>query len=151
MQVDRTWVHCRRSASGVDRAQHPSGVGFEDHDLPADRPSDIHRGIWVETRRCEIPAGPLAEQPVVDQIGYHLAGVERAYIILGEWEFCCRTKQVRAQHMWISGVDHHRFDRFVQQGFWMVYQVGVQGIVACHQHHQRALSTTPGAPGLLPE
>ncbi|SHX83778.1 Uncharacterised protein [Mycobacteroides abscessus subsp. abscessus] len=35
--------------------------------------------------------------------------------------------------MWIGGVDHHRFDRFVQQGFWMVYQVGVQGIVACHQ------------------
>ena len=54
------------------------------------------------------------------------------------------TEQLRAEHIRIGRIDHDAFHRLVQQRLGMVHQVGVQRVVACYEHHQRALPAPAG-------
>ena len=58
---------------------------------------------------------------------------------------------MRAENIRVGRVDHDPFDRLVQQRGGIVHQIGIQRVVSGDQHHQRALTTSPGSAGLLPE
>ena len=56
-----------------------------------------------------------------------------------------------AEHVRVGRVEHRRLDRRAEQRLRVVHQVGVQRVVAGHQHRERLLAGPPGAARLLPE
>ena len=151
VQIDGTRVHRGGGLAGTGVAQHPAGVRLEDRDLTTDRSPDVHGGVGIEAGRREVSAGPAAQQSVVDECAGHGLGVPHPDFCVSQREFSGRAQQLRTQHVGIGRVNHHAFDRLVQESSGMMHQIGVERVVAGDEHHQSALAAPARPPGLLPE
>lgn len=78
-------------------------------------------------------------------------GPEEREIGFGEREFGGGRAQVRGEHVRVVGVQDGGFDRLVEERLGVVDEVGVQRVVAGHEHRERALPGAARPPGLLPQ
>ena len=74
-----------------------------------------------------------------------------AHVVLGQRQLGRGADELRAQHVGVGRVEHAPLHRRAEQRVRVVHEVGVQGVVAGHEHHERLVARPAGASGLLPE
>ena len=79
------------------------------------------------------------------------AGPEEREVVLDERQLLGRGAQVRAEHEAVVGVEDGRLHGLADQRLGVVHQVGVERVVAGHQHAERVAGAAAGPAELLPE
>ena len=100
------------------------------------------------------PDWALAQRSGGDQRvehGPHGVAAEQRQVGRGQRRLGRGAAQLRAEHVRVGRVQHGRLDRPAEQRLGVVDQVGVQRVVAGHQHAERLPAGPPGPPGLLPQ
>ena len=152
VQVDRALVDRRVRRPRVDRAEHPAGGRLDHpHRLAAGAP-DVE--VRSTPRRPVPTGGPVPEQASPDEVRQHSPcglAAEQRQVVLGERELRRGAAQLRPEHVRILRVEHRRLDRSAEDRIRVVDKVGVQRVVASHEHHERTQPFAAGPAGLLPQ
>ncbi len=152
MQVDRALVDRRVRRPRVDRAEHSAGGRLDHpHRLTAGAP-DVE--VRSTPRRPVPTGGPVPEQASPDKIRQHSPrslAAEQRQVVLGERELRRGAAQLRPEHVRILRVEHRRLDRSAEDRLRVVDKVGVQRVVASHEHHKRTQPFAAGPASLLPQ
>ena len=151
VQVHRTRVHGPRGLAGLCASQHPTGIGFDDGDAAAGCAADVHVVVRVESGGREIPIPAQSQETLLHQRGDHRFRPPPTHLAFRKGHFGCCAKQLRTDDVGVRWIDHHLFNRFAEQGFRMVDQVGVQRVVPGDKDHEGALAPPPASARLLPE
>src|SRR4029453_12308034 len=76
---------------------------------------------------------------------------EQLHVVVGEWRLRCRGTKMGCKDIRIFGIEDAGLGGLAKKRSWVVEEVGVQRVVARHQHGQRTLRFPAGSPDLLPE
>src|SRR5699024_3062762 len=101
-----------------------------------------------------VPAGgPTAQEASGDQVAQQWGAgrAEAVLVCFGQWHFSSRCAQVRGQYVGVLRVEGGGFHIGFEDGFGVVHQVGVQGVVAGDEDRQPIGPGAARAPDLLPQ
>ena len=76
---------------------------------------------------------------------------ERRRVLLGERLLSSRGQQVRAEHMGVGGIKHHRLDRLVEDNAGVLEDVSVERVLARDKDTECVTLSSPRATPLLPK
>lgn len=153
MEVDRALVDGRVGGGLVDRAQEAARAVLDDLDRVSAPAADVGEVGGPFAARPVPGLRPAAEQlrglQLWEQVRRRRA--EEVQVPFGQGEFRRCRAQVRGQDVRVVGVQDRGLHRLVEEGFRVVDEERVQGVVAGHQDGQRSPAGASGAARLLPE
>ena len=153
VHVDRAGVGVAVGARRVDGADHPAGRGLDQlHRRPARRadvgevrgPAAVGPEPAARSPAQQAGSGELVDDRPRGRPEGGQVGLDQRRLVGG-------GAQVGSEHVGVAGVEDRGLQRLAEQRLRVVDQIGVERVIAGHQHRQGVLRPPPGTPDLLPE
>ena len=137
----------------IEGADQPPGTGFDEPDRRSASAAQI--GFGPVGRGPEPPGGSGSEQSPADEIVEHnpdrFGRAEQRQVGFGQGQLRGSAAQLRAENVGVARVQHGGLYRPAEDRLGVVHEIGVERIVAGHEHRQCALAGPAGAARLLPD